>query len=130
MDTLEAWEINLLRHTTLFVDPYNLCDALSSGLKGGSDGSVQFYTEGAFGWMLSTNQGESVTTGMGPVQGTRPQSYCAEACGMLSFLWFLIRVAEFTAMLDPWNGQIVTDSQSVLKISEVVMWIRRKQKNL
>ena len=27
----------------------------------------------------------------------------------------LIRVAEFTAMVDPWKGRIVTDSQSVLK---------------
>jgi hypothetical protein len=34
---------------------------------------------------------------------------------MLSFLRFLICVAEYTSMVDPWRGEIVTDSQSVLK---------------
>jgi hypothetical protein len=34
---------------------------------------------------------------------------------MLSFLRFLIRVAEYTAMPDPWKGTIVTESESVLK---------------
>jgi hypothetical protein len=34
---------------------------------------------------------------------------------MLPFFRFWIRVAEFAAMVDPWKGRIVTDSQSVLK---------------
>ena len=34
---------------------------------------------------------------------------------MLSFLLFLIRVAEYTTMVDPWHGTVVTDSESVLK---------------
>jgi hypothetical protein len=40
-------------------------------------------------------------------------SYRAECSGMLSFLRFLIRLAEFTAMYEPWCGVIGTDSQSM-----------------
>jgi Reverse transcriptase (RNA-dependent DNA polymerase) len=115
IDTFEPWEVDLLRHTTMASDPYTLCDTLSRGLKGGSDGSVRYHTEGSFGWMLSTNQGERVATGMGPARGPKPTSYRAEACGMLSFLRFLIRVSEYTSMVDPWKGMIVSDSESVLK---------------
>jgi hypothetical protein len=59
--------------------------------------------EGSFGWILSTNHGEHVAQGMGPARG------------LFSMIRFLIRVAEYTAaMVDPWKGRIVTDSQSVL----------------
>ena len=51
---------------------------------------------------------------MGPARGPRPTSYRAEAVGLLSILRLLIRLAEFTAMRNPWNGVIGTDSKSVL----------------
>jgi hypothetical protein len=51
---------------------------------------------------------------MGPAFGIRPQSYRAEGYGMLAFLRFLIRIAEFTGKTEPWTGIIGTDSQSVL----------------
>ena len=113
--TFEPWEADLLHHTTMHLDPYSLCNALVAGFKAGSDGSVRYHTEGSFGWVLSTNHGERVANGMGPARGPRPTSYRAEACGMLSFLLFLIRVAEYTTMVDPWHGTVVTDSESVLK---------------
>ena len=50
---------------------------------------------------------------MGPARGPRPTSYRAEAVGLLSILQLLVRLAEFTAMRDPWNGVIGTDSKSV-----------------
>ena len=115
VQTLEQWETDLLRHTTMDVDPYTLCDALTTGFKSGTDGSVRYHTQGSFGWMLSTNHGERVAKGMGPARGPKPTSYRAEACGMLSFLRFLLRVAEYTTMVEPWKGKIVSDSESVLK---------------
>ena len=115
VDTFQPWEIDLLRHTTMIVDPYTLCETLTQGLRGGSDGSVRHFTDGSFGWMLSTPQGERMATGMGPARGPRPPSYRAEAYGMLSILRFLIRVAEYTSTVEPWTGSIVTDSHSVLK---------------
>ncbi len=115
VNTLEAWEIDILRMTTMHTDPNALCKALSHGLRAAYDGSVRFETQGAFGWALSTDQGVQAATGMGPVRGPRPTSYRAEAYGLLSILRFLIRIAEFTGKVDPWMGILATDSQSVLK---------------
>ena len=57
VNTLDPWELDVLRTTTMHVDPNALCDALSHGLRAASDGSVRFMTQGAFGWALSTNHG-------------------------------------------------------------------------
>ena len=115
VDTLEPWEIDVLRMTTMHVDPNAICEALSHGLRAASDGSVRFLTQGAYGWVLCTDQGVQAATGMGPARGPRPSSYRAEAYGLLSILRFLIRIAEFTGTIDPWHGTLATDSQSVLK---------------
>ena len=115
IDTLEPWEIDVLRMTTSNVDPNALCVALSQGLRAASDGSVRFLTQGAFGWALSTDQGIQAATGMGPARGPHPSSYRAKGYGLLSILRFLIRIAEFTGRIEPWTGILVTDSQSVLK---------------
>ena len=113
--TLDPWEIDILRHTTMHVDPYTLCTALATGIQAATDGSVRYETQGAFRWILSTDTGEHAATGMGPARGYRPTSYRAEGVGILSLLRFLIRVAEYTSHHEPWRGTIVTDSQSVLK---------------
>lgn len=115
IETLEPWEIDLLRHTTLKVDPTTICEILSQGLRAASDGSVRISTQGAYGWALCNAQGDKVATGMGPARGPRPSSYRAEAYGLLSILRFLIRIAEFTKQTTPWKGILATDSQSVLK---------------
>ncbi|KAI2495436.1 hypothetical protein MHU86_19068 [Fragilaria crotonensis] len=59
---LDAWEVDLLRHTDLFVDPYTACLELHQGFEAGSDGSEKYGTDGSFGWMISTSQGERVAT--------------------------------------------------------------------
>ena len=110
VQTLEPWEIDVLRLTVLRVDPKALCAALSHGFRAASDGSVRVTTQGAFGWVLSTDQGFQAATGMGPARGPRAKGY-----GLLSILRFLIRVAEFTGRVEAWRGVLVTDSQSVLK---------------
>jgi hypothetical protein len=99
----------------MHVDPNALCEALSHGFRAASDGSVRFMTQGAFGWVPSTDHGVQAATGMGPARGPRPSSYRSEAYGVLSILRFLVRIAEFTGKVDPWHGVLATDSQSVLK---------------
>jgi hypothetical protein len=97
VDTLEPWEIDVLRMATLHVNPNALCEALSSGFRAASDGSVRLMTQGSFGWVLSTDNGHQLATGMGPARGPRPASYRAEGYGLLSILQFLIRVADLPA---------------------------------
>jgi hypothetical protein len=111
---LDPWEIDLLRHTELLVDPYTVCLELQQGFEAGSDGSEKFGTDGSFGWIISTSQGERAATGMGPSRGQVMDSYRAECCGMLSILRFLIRLSEYTNMVAEWQGIIGTDSQSML----------------
>jgi hypothetical protein len=112
--SLEPWERDLLQHTEIKNDPTSFCDQLSHGFRAVSDGSVRYNIYGAFGWIMSTPNGERVVWGMGPAYGMRPQSYRAEGYGLLSILRFLIRMAEFTEKTDPWSGIIGTDSLSVL----------------
>ena len=111
---LHPWEIDLLRHTELLVDPYTVCLELQQGFEAGSDGSEKFGTDGSFGWIISTSQGERAATGMGPSRGQVMDSYRAECSGMLSILRFLIRLSEYTNMVAEWQGIIGTDSQSML----------------
>ena len=89
---------------------------LEYGLRGVSDGSVREEEEfGAYGWTLSTDNGERAASGMGPVGGSKQQPYYrSEAMAMLSVLCFLHRLAEFTGKHDQWHGIIATDSQSLL----------------
>ncbi|KAI2494585.1 hypothetical protein MHU86_19955 [Fragilaria crotonensis] len=114
IETLESWEIDLLRHLTLDIDPYSICLEAHQHFRAVSDGSVLSNGNASFGWILSNRRGERVAEGMGPARGRRVHSYRAEACGLLSFLRFLIRIANFTQMHETWHGILATDSQSVL----------------
>jgi hypothetical protein len=111
---LEPWEQELLQHTELATDPRSVCVALESGVLAVSDGSEWSQQQGAFGWSMSTSEGERVATGMGLVRGSKHNSYRSEAYGLLSLLCFLIRLAEFTHLEESWEGHLATDSQSLL----------------
>ena len=115
IQSLAAWEVDLLSHTTTFADPYSVCNALVPGLCAVSDGSVRYNSQGSFGWVLSTSDGERVATGMGPARGPRITSFRAEGYALLSLVLFLKRVSEFTSMHDPWIGTIASDSKSLLQ---------------
>ncbi len=112
--TLDAWEYDLLRHSTLFSDAFTVSDDIRTSFVAGSDGSEKYGTDGAFGWMISNDSGERVAAGMGPSRGWRMDSYRAEYSGMLSLLRFLIRLGEYTFRVDSWSGTIGTDSRSML----------------
>ena len=98
--TLPAWEAELLAQVELAADPYTVAEALSHGIRAASDGSawtVEDGLQGSFGWIMSTdNPQDRAVRGMGVVQGSHPDSYRAEAYGMLTQIRFLIRLAEYT----------------------------------
>ena len=108
------WEQELLHHTDMLEDPFSVSLALGHGVRAVSDGSVREGNHGAFGWIVSTDQGDRVSKGMGPARGVQVDSYRAEAYGMLTVLVFLRRLAEFTDHRQPWSGILATDSQSLL----------------
>jgi hypothetical protein len=66
---LLSWEADLLVYTMLILDPYTVYESLEQGFKAGSNGSVQYHSQGSFGWVLSTDIGEQVATGIGPPRG-------------------------------------------------------------
>jgi hypothetical protein len=82
-----------------------------------SDGSVRYNSPGSFGWVLAhLTELEWSHAWDPPARGPqRPASFRAEGYGLLSFLMFLWRVAEFTGMHDLWTGTIATNSQSLLQ---------------
>jgi exonuclease III len=114
VETLPAWEQELLVHTKLASDAYAVGVALEHGLKAVSDGSEWFQSQGSFGWMLSSDIGERLATGMGPARSSRPNSYRSEGYGMLALLVFLQRLAEFINLHGEWSGTIATDSKSLI----------------
>lgn len=115
VQSLDAWEIDLLFHTKMSMDPYSVCDTLAHGIGAVSDGSVRYNTQGSFGWVLSAQDGERVATGKGPARGPRPTPFRAEGYALLSVLLFLNRVKAFTSMHDSWIEVIATDSKSLLQ---------------
>jgi hypothetical protein len=116
--TLDTWEVDLLQHIVLFVDPNLLCLEAQYNFRAASDGSVLPMESASFGWILSSSQGEHLASNMGPVRGRTVHSYRAEAYGVLSLLRFLIHIGRYTQMHDPWTGTLATDGQSMLDTLE------------
>ena len=113
--TLDEWERDLLQWVDLRMDAFEFCVELQPQFKAGSDGSVRPHNQhSSFGWSIRNEGGITGAQGMGPAPGSKPNSYRAEAYGMLSIMRFLIRIAEFTGMQFQWTGIIGTDSQSLL----------------
>ena len=71
---LPPWECELLQMIEVSADIFGVGVAISHGLCAVSDGSVWNETNGAFGWVLSTDQGERVAKGMGPARGVKHHS--------------------------------------------------------
>ena len=112
--SLPNWEQELLIHTTMATDAYAVGVALEHGIRAVSDGSEWFKTQGSFGWIMSSDEGERLATGMGPARGSRPNSFRSEGYGMLALLVFLKRLAEYIQLHEPWKGIIATDSKSII----------------
>jgi hypothetical protein len=115
---LPKWEAELLSHVEFAEDPHMVTEALSHGLRAASDGSswpLDIGRQGSYGWIMTTDDpNERAVRGMGVVRGADPDSYRAEAYGMLTQIRFLIRLAEFTQHPEAWSGILATDSKSLL----------------
>ena len=116
LKSLDPWEFDLLNHIELAADPYAVCHDLSYGIRGASDGLVKHEEHGAYGWVLSTDRGDRLVFGKGPVRGYHPTFFRAEGVGLLSLLRFLIRIAKYTKIHELWTGTVVTDSKSLLNV--------------
>ena len=115
VQTMKAWERELLQLVDLRMEPYEFCVELQPYFKAGCDGSVRPISQhSAFGWSIRAERGTTAAQGMGPAPGSKPTSNRAEAYGMLSIMRFFIRIAEYTDMHRSWRGTIGTDSQSLL----------------
>jgi hypothetical protein len=114
IQSLPPWEEELLSLIEMTADPFTVSEALSHGVCAVSDGSVWDNFQGAYGWTISTDLGERCVEGMGPVRGAHPDSFRAEAYGMLTTLCYLSRLAEYTGVVETWSGVLATDSQSLL----------------
>ena len=65
---LETWALDLLHHTESLKDSEEGCHKLQEDFTAGSCGSKTYGTNGAFGWSISTENGENVALGMRPSQ--------------------------------------------------------------
>ncbi len=110
IESLSAWERNVVQHTTPFVDPCTInVEIQRGGFRGVSDGSANPPFQTSYGWVMSSRSGEQAVQGMGPVRGHILHSCCAEGTVMFSVLR-VFRLREFTFM----EGFVATDSESLL----------------
>jgi hypothetical protein len=110
----EAWEFELLQHINMEFDAFTTCHAMQDGFEAACDGSVVKDAHGSFGWIISTRSGKRLARAFGPVRGSKPSSYRAEAYGVLSFLQFLIRIQDFcsTSIGDDWS--VTSDNMALV----------------
>ena len=121
---LDQWEYCLLCDTTINTDMFRLSDAIQNNpqIIAASDGSVTS-SIGANRWICSLPHGQRLATSHGPIFGSSPSSFRAEAYGLLSYLRFLYRVSQYTHSPLPMDTILYTDSASLIaKIGEIEKW--------
>jgi hypothetical protein len=114
---LDSWEADLLHFVQLKADVFTIMGKIIHGFSAASDGSVLHQTNGSFGWILATNNGERLVEAYGPVRGYRPTSYRAEGYGLLSVLRFITRIHEFCNITEEVREWTVTsDNLSLVDV--------------
>ncbi|KAL7565834.1 hypothetical protein ACA910_007394 [Epithemia clementina (nom. ined.)] len=131
VSTLPDWEQRLLAHVQLFYgDVFSFVSTIQSAhsastsmaLLAASDGSAPQF-QGTFGWVCALADGTRLASNFGIVYGYRTTSFRAELYGLLSFLRFLIRTHEYTAVSLPLPVQLYTDSKSAIdRLTEMQQW--------
>ena len=94
---LDQWEYYLLRDSTISTDVFCLSETIQNNpqIIAASDGSVSSSVR-AYGWICSLPHGQRLATNHGPIFSSLPSSFHAEAYELLSYLWFLYRVSQYT----------------------------------
>ena len=109
------WEIELLAKAQLTHDAFTTCAKMrKNGFHAAGDGSVQHEHHGAFGWIISTREGERLARANGPVRGYRPTSYRAEGYGILSILRFVKRLLLYCNEDPDWQWEMTSDNISLV----------------
>jgi hypothetical protein len=82
-----------------------------------TDGSVKLHkAQGTFAWVLADQDGAPWLRCHGPVPGTPINSFCSEACALLSVLVYLNLMADhFTAPIPTIEIYIYSDIESNIK---------------
>jgi hypothetical protein len=110
-DLSEQWEKELLSNVVLAFSPQDIINKLSdSPFTACSDGSA-ITRQGTFGWVIALPDKTRLASGSGPVDGHEPQSFRAEAQGMLSVVCFLARLRQWTGSSAVISGILATDNQ-------------------
>ena len=109
------WEIELLAKVQLTHDAFTTFAKMrKSGFLAAGDGSVRHEHHGAFGWIISTREGERLARANGPVRGYRPTSYRAEGYGILSILRFVKRLLLYCNEDPVWQWEMTSDNISLV----------------
>jgi hypothetical protein len=115
INSLPTWERSLLETHNLAMSPTQIMQAFNQGeIVVASDGSVT-NNLGTFGYVIASNTTkERLITGRGPVFGTDPSSFRAEAYGALAAIQIMYRLSQFTGIpiLSPISHYI--DNSSVV----------------
>jgi exonuclease III len=121
VNTLPAWERDLLSHVTFLLSPYQMLELFESApvdtdhplqIQLVSDGS-QIRDRMSFGWSLSTPEGTRLATCAGPGFGPGT-SHRAEGYGVLSAVRFVYRLHTFTGSPAVWSARFTTDNKGLL----------------
>ena len=121
---LGQWEYYLLRNSTINTDMFRLSETIQNNpqIIAASDGSVSSSVRD-YGWICSLPHRQQLATNHGPILGSLPSSFLAEAYGLLSYLQFLYHVSQYTHSPLPKETILYTDSASLIaKIGKIEKW--------
>ena len=119
LPTLDQWERDLF-DTCQFLVPYHevLHIVCTEPIMFASDGGAAS-PKASFGWVLSTNQGQSLLHVSGHAYGAHSNSYRAEGYGILSVMRFIFQVQSFvTGTLS--ESRLCCDNKSMVASSHEV----------
>jgi hypothetical protein len=120
---MDAWEFELLQHVQLESDAFTICRQLKDGFVAACDGSVEYETNGSFGWIIALRSGKRMVRAYGPARGSKPSSYRAEGYGVLSFHRFLVRIQEYCSIMIGEDWTVTSDNIALRQRAE---WSRRR----
>jgi hypothetical protein len=106
---LEDWEAELLAQVHLTHDAFTVITKMKTGFLAAGNGSVRHDHNRAFGWIISTTDGERIARAKGPVRGYCPTSYRAEGYDILCLRF--VKCLSIYCNEDPdWKWEMMSDN--------------------
>jgi hypothetical protein len=110
----ESWERILLQGVLLEFTPHDSISKITSHYFTACSNSSATTSQGTFGWVIALPDKTRLATGSGPVDRHEPQSFRAEAQGMLSLVCFLGRLLKWTSSTTSLIGILATDNSGLV----------------